>query len=305
MEEKDCFDIDDYDHRSVLENRSHVKMIKLGEIDEYDRIMIRTQPPSSSMMAQGDVDDWDHRSIVQHSQTSSCTTTHQPRSITMAAQESIRDDEDDLVGGIPAYESYLAENTGTNNDLHPSTNTSVGPDIDDWDHRATQNPPPNLAEQTTQSMEGDIDDFDHRAIYQASATPPPLSLEEICHQMPELTIKRGDVDDYDHRILETPEFAEKKPAVEDVQGDIDDYDHRSLQNPPDPTVERKGKKTKFLGLLDDDNEGLILDSRSKWTLGNLTRKDIEEEREADAKREEEKKAQKEKEAELRRHAWGG
>jgi len=306
-EQQDCFDIDDYDHRSVLENRSHVKMNKLGEVDEYDRIMLRTQPPSP--MAQvGDVDDWDHRIIVQQPQSSSCTTTHQPRSITMAAQ-SIRDDGDELVGGIPAFESYLAENFTPNNDTNASAgNTSaVVPDMDDWDHRAVLDPLPNLvAEERSQSMEGDIDDYDHRALYQASVSPPSPQKEESRHLAPELIIEGGDIDDYDHRIQEAAGFAENAPTVEDEQGDIDDYDHRSLQNPPPADVESKDKKTKLWGLSDkDDDDSLILDSRSKWALGNLTKKDIEEEREASAQHEAEKKARKEKEAELRRHAWGG
>jgi len=298
----DDFDIDDYDHRSFLGDRSHTKMNKVGEVDEYDRIMRRTQRPSS--VTRGDAYDWDHR-IVRQSRSTSCATAHQPRSIT-TPEQSVQDDGDDLaVGSIPTFESYLAEKCSVNNDLRTSTTPLVGPDVDDWDHRAIQNLPPtvNRTERASQCMEGDIDDFDHRALGQAIASPPSTRQEKIRYRGPGLDIQGGDIDDYDPRMMETPTVAEQNSAAEDEQGDIDDYDHRSMQNLPPSPVGSKAKGTKLFVL--DDDDSVILDNRSKWALGNLTKKDIEEERRASAERESEKKARKEKEAEIRRHAFGG
>lgn len=225
-----------------------------------------------------ELDDWDRRNVLQQMQSSSSTTTHQPQSITMASTT----DPDDFIGEIPGYESYLAEELKTQD---------VKGDIDDWDHRVVQDPPQYSADHS-ESTESDIDDYDHRP--PVPATPP------IKSHSPNLKLQRGDVDDYDHRILDTQASDEGEATVEEEQGDIDDFDHRSLQNPPPPIVEGKEKKTSLLGV--DD---LIHDSRSKWALGNLTKKDIEEQREASAEYEAEKQARKKKEAELQRHAWGG
>ena len=162
--------MDDYDHRSVMGSRLHYEVNENGEVDEYDKIMVRSQ---TAPIENGPL------------------TAHEPHSITVEDANDIDDYDHRSL-------QYMREHISTPLHEQKPEMVSTEGDIDDYDHRALQNPPPSTdvhSQQAVESPEGDVDDYDHRILYQTG--PPPQKLQST--NVAKAAAESSDVDDYDHR----------------------------------------------------------------------------------------------------------
>lgn len=309
---------DDFYFRHVMGNRFFAVANEHGEVDDYDHIMRcrQTQQYSGNHHQQSqqgrDLDDYDHRSLLQQEHASpppphetAAHTQHQPHSITAAEQVDIDDFDhrsmqiDPFAAEEVLAEQVLAVNVQEKVTFTRSMDEDVHGDVDDYDHRSFPNTP--SLSQNEVDISGDVDDYDHRSLQ----APPTTAAAHQAHQQqtPSFELEPRDVDDFDHRIVldQSPPSTRQSESQfessreEEGSGDVDDYDHRSLQESPCKDSQKRKKKLQ-LDIHDSD-------SRSKWALGNLSTKDIEQEMEARAKTKAEELAIKHKQDEIRHHAW--